>query len=128
MSRTPLRLAAAGMFVALCLACATGGSSDKPKKGKRDGDAAPKATWFVGGEKATPEQLKGAINDLWGGDPGVICYTGDPKGAVRKVKKAYEGDAALVSTKVDGAVVVVETKSPFGGDETSASRFDACKE
>ncbi len=117
------------VVVAASLACASGpGVDDAPEPEApraRPGQRAA-AGWQVDGKPATGDRLVGAIMDLWGGDPGPICYTGDPAVAAKKVKRAFKGDDRLVSAKASGKVVAVTTRSPFGDGETATSRFEAC--
>ena len=110
------------------LACASGGEPaktepapepDKPEK-------AEKPSWWVDGKKASNDELVGAVMDLYGGDPGPICFKGPAQGAAKKAKKAFGGDDRFLTSKVDGDDVVITTRDPFADGKPSPSSFSAC--
>ena len=142
-NRSPFLSFSAVVALGFALACGTGGEApvDVPA-GETPADApveeAPKeepapsvdggAEWWLNGGKAKPDALVGAVMDLWGGDPGTICFKGSAKDAAKKAKKAFNkvDPDALVSASPTGSAVTLTTRSPFGDGETSPSQFESC--
>jgi len=130
------RLLCAVLTLGFTLACAgsednSGGDDAKETPAeetpaKESPKPAGPATWWVDGKEAKGPKLVGAVMDLWGGDPGLICFKGDSKAAVKKAKKAFSKSDDFVSAKADASSVTITTKSPFGDGSTSPSKFETC--
>ena len=128
-----------GLTLGWTLAC-SGIRSDDPPEPERDeaperaeepGEAAPvpvgKAAWSIAGEPVNSrDQFVGAVMDLWAGDPGVICFTGDADPAAKRAGKAFKDSDNFVSSKAADGEVVITTTSPFGDGEESGSTFSPC--
>lgn len=120
-------------MIALGFTLACGGAETPPVEDVEDGKTereAPTpgagASWWVDGDEAKGGTLAGAVMDLWGGDPGPICFKGEAKAAANKAKKSFAGSDNLVSSKAKGASVTITTRSPFGDGTTSPSKFESC--
>ncbi|NCG20662.1 MAG: hypothetical protein GWP91_16760 [Rhodobacterales bacterium] len=106
--------------VGLILACGGGGSKRSPEK-------KTSASWWVRGDRVeNGDELASAVMDLWGGDPGLICFKGGAKGAANTAMAHFEGSERFVSAKPKGKSVVITTTDPFGEGRTDGSLFSAC--
>jgi hypothetical protein len=108
-------------FVAVATLACGGMMEEKPKSMTRT------SVWSIDGVE-DPARLEGAVMDLYGGDPGPICFHGEPEAAVRVATVAFGSSEKFRSAKVVGDEVVISTRNPFDPEaKDGSSSFKACE-
>ncbi|MCJ8278316.1 MAG: hypothetical protein MJK18_15870 [Bdellovibrionales bacterium] len=78
--------------------------------------------WSVDGSRVSCRNLQYAVMDLWGGDPGPICYSGSSANAAKAIRTINR----FIDVEDYGDSVGITTLSPFGDGHVDTAFFTRC--